>query len=208
MTNRGSSPSSSVCCTRLLSSRDATALKHRGVLFTAHLAHRFCRFKGAAAHKDGEPAEEALFLCRQQVVAPLQGVAQRLLAGGQVLRSSRQDLEPVREPLQQRLGRQEFAAGCGQFDGQRQAVQVHADLGDGAGIGRGHVKGRLDGLRAQHKEAYCSLLREGISGEGCCVRSGTASGETGNSCSPERWRAARLVTSMRRRGQEASREAS
>ena len=37
---------------------------------------------------------------------------------------------------------------------------MHADLGDGAGIGRGHTKGRLDGLRAQHKEAYCSLLRE------------------------------------------------
>ncbi len=64
------------------------------------------------------------------------------------------------EPLEQRLGRQELAARCGQFDGQRQPVQVHADLGYGAGIGRGHVKGGLDGLRAQYKQTHRGLLRE------------------------------------------------
>jgi hypothetical protein len=43
---------------------------------------------------------------------------------------------------------------------ERQPVQLHTDLSDGAGIGRGHVKGRLDGLRAQHKEPHRGLLRE------------------------------------------------
>ena len=39
---------------------------------------------------------------------------------------------------------------------------MHADFGDGAGIGRGHTKGGLDGLRAQHKEPHRGLLHEGL----------------------------------------------
>ncbi len=49
-----------------------------------------------------------------------------------------------------------------QFDGERQAVQTRTDLGDGAGIGLGQLKGRLDGLGTLHEEAHGSDLREGL----------------------------------------------
>ncbi len=72
------------------------------------------------------------------------------------------------ESLEQRLGRQELAAASGQFDGQRQPVQMHTDLGDGAGIGRGQLKGGLDGLRAQHKQTHRGLLHERLRRELLC----------------------------------------
>jgi hypothetical protein len=46
------------------------SLKHRGGLIAARLAHRFGRFKRAAADEDGEPAEQALFWFRQQGIRP------------------------------------------------------------------------------------------------------------------------------------------
>src|SRR5215813_9598411 len=60
---------------QVLVEQGCSTLKHRGSLIAARLAHRFGSFKRAAAHEDREPAEEALFLPTQQVVAPLQRVA-------------------------------------------------------------------------------------------------------------------------------------
>src|SRR5436309_12858778 len=48
------------------------SLKHREGLLTAHPAHGFGRIERAAADEDGEPAAEALLLCRQRVIAPLE----------------------------------------------------------------------------------------------------------------------------------------
>ena len=73
-------------------------------------------FECTATDEDREAPEEALLLFIQEIVAPLDGVAQRLLAGGQVLCSTCQDLEPVREALEQRLWWQQFDAGRGQLN--------------------------------------------------------------------------------------------
>src|SRR5690349_18198480 len=47
--------------------------------------------QGAAAHKDREPAKEMLLFCTQQVVAPLESVAQCLLPQGQIACTTGQD---------------------------------------------------------------------------------------------------------------------
>ena len=51
--------------------------------------------QGAASREDRQPAEERLLLLVQQVVAPVDGTAQGLLAGGQVARPSLQELQAV-----------------------------------------------------------------------------------------------------------------
>src|SRR6266487_6029602 len=53
-----------------------------------HDGHSLNRLKGAATNKDGELPEEALFLHRQKLIAPLDGVAQGLLSSRGVPRST------------------------------------------------------------------------------------------------------------------------
>jgi hypothetical protein len=53
--------------------------------------HRLCRGEGEAALKDGEELELRLLGIVEQVVAPGDGVAHRLLAVGEVARSSSQE---------------------------------------------------------------------------------------------------------------------
>ncbi len=126
------------------------------------LAYHLGSLEGAAANEDGEPAEEALFRFCQQVVAPLQRVAQRLLAHGQVACATGEDIQTMGKAMEQSLRWEQLAPGSGQFERQRQAIQAHADLCDGVRISRGQLKGRLDGLRAQDKEAHRGPLQEGL----------------------------------------------
>jgi hypothetical protein len=58
-----------------------------------------------AAHEDGEPPEEPLLLLAEQLIAPLDRVAQRLLSRRQIARASGQHLQPLRKAFEQRLGR-------------------------------------------------------------------------------------------------------
>ena len=83
-----------------------------------------------AADEDREPAEEALLLGCQQVVAPGDGIAHRLLPRRQVARASGQQRQPVLKSREQRCGREHLDPRRGQLDGQRQPVQSAADLGN------------------------------------------------------------------------------
>ncbi len=58
----------------------------------------------AAAGKDGEPPEELPLLGVQQLVAPLDSVAQGLLPLRHIARTARQYLQALAQPRQQRLG--------------------------------------------------------------------------------------------------------
>jgi hypothetical protein len=129
-------------------------LKDTEGLVAVLLAYHFGGLERTAAHEDGEPAEEALLLLAQQGIRPLESVAQRLLAGGQIACATCQHGEPMLQSFEQSLRRQQLAAGSGQFDRQRQAIQAHADICDGVRIGLCQLKGRLDGLRTQDKETY------------------------------------------------------
>ena len=59
----------------------------------------------------------------EQVVAPVDRAAQRLLARGQVARAARQQREPLARAVEHRLRRQQPDARRGQLDRERQPVQ-------------------------------------------------------------------------------------
>ena len=80
------------------------------------------RLVGAAAGEDGERAEEPLLRRREQVVRPLDRRAQRLLARIGVPAALEQ-VEPLREPLEELLGREDDRAGSRQLERERQVVE-------------------------------------------------------------------------------------
>ena len=68
-------------------------------------ADRLGRVEVAAAGEDRQPVEQPPRAVVEQVVAPGDRAAQRLLALGQVARAGRQDVELVLEPGEDRVGR-------------------------------------------------------------------------------------------------------
>ena len=75
-----------------------------------------------AAGEDGEAPEERLLVRGEQVVAPGDRVAHRLLPGRQVAVAARQERQAPLQPGQQCRRREDLDAGGGQLDRQRQAV--------------------------------------------------------------------------------------
>ena len=88
-----------------------------------------CGFERAAAGEDGEGPKEALLLLGEEVVAPLDRRSQRLLPGVCVAAALEQ-VEPLREPLQDLLGREHLRAGGRELDREREQVETAAELGD------------------------------------------------------------------------------
>ena len=85
----------------------------------------------AAADEDRQPGEQAALARAEQVVAPGDRAAERLLALGQVARAGRQDAELVLEPLEDRLGREELHPGRRELDRERHPVEPGGDPRDG-----------------------------------------------------------------------------
>ena len=110
--------------------------------------------------KTARPREELPVLRAEQVVAPVDRRAERLLARRLVARPAGEQLEAPLEPGEQRLRREQLRARGRELDRERQAVEADADLGD-----RGRVRGRhgevgLDRLRALDEERDRVVLRE------------------------------------------------
>src|SRR5262249_49189533 len=104
--------------------------------------------------------EERLFSRGQQVVTPINRAAQRLLAGGQTARGAGQKLEPVAERRKHLLRRQQPHARRRKVDGERQAVQLIADLGNGRCVFRVDAEVGFDGPRPFVKQPHCFVLRQ------------------------------------------------
>ena len=102
----------------------------------------------AAAGKDREVREQALLLGLQEVVAPGDRVAKRLVTGRFVTRSMAQEVESLVEPIEHLLGRKELRPrGC-ELEGKREAVEARADLLDGGRVLLGEPEGRFGRLGA------------------------------------------------------------
>ena len=153
--------------------------------------------------KTREAREERLLLRQQQVVAPGDRPAQRLLARGEVLRAARQQRQPLVEAAQERRRRERPHPGRRQLDRQRQAVQPDADLRHGrrVHVAEGEVGGRA--ARPLDEQPHRLGVRTASATAGR-RRSGTASGGTRCSCSPRRRSGIRLVTSTCRSGAATS----
>src|SRR5258708_36751676 len=138
--------------------KGSTPPQHIQRLLALISANKRSRLKSTTTDKDGKPPEEALLLGRQQVVAPLESIAQGLLATGQIPCTSLQNRKTTGEASGQGLRRQELDACCRQFDSQRQAVQADADLGDRSGIGLRQLKIMQDSLVTPAQERHTAPL--------------------------------------------------
>ncbi len=83
----------------------------------------------AAASEDREAGEELLFCGREELVAPLDRGSQGLLTGIGVATALEQ-VEPLREALEDLRGRERLGAGGGELDGEGERVEAGAQLGD------------------------------------------------------------------------------
>ena len=89
---------------------------------------------------------------RQQVVAPFERRAQRLVAPQQHSRAPGQHLEAFVQARPQAFQAEQRQARDGQLDGQRNAVQPAADLGDRRQGPAVRFETRNDGPRARDEE--------------------------------------------------------
>ena len=83
----------------------------------------------AAAAEDGQPGEEPLLVCREQVVRPGDRRPQRLLARVGVAAGPEQ-VQSLRDPLDDLCGCEHPDPGGGELERQRQVVQPAAQLGN------------------------------------------------------------------------------
>ena len=138
--------------TRLLATSDSRPSR-LSTSPSSRSAHGVGGFQRPAADEDGEAAEEAALGLVQQVVAPGDRVAQRLLTGRQVACAAGQEGKSSLQPADDRLGREQADPGGRQLDRQRQAVQPDADLGDRGGVLVGEREVRPDASRARSRNS-------------------------------------------------------
>src|SRR5215469_977299 len=87
------------------------------------------------------------------MIAPHDRITQSMLALWEITWPTRQESQPVfLQPLQKRAEWKEFEPCHGEFDRQRQAIQVTADLDDEWGLFIAQLKGGLDLPRSLEKE--------------------------------------------------------
>src|SRR5207253_8376476 len=80
-------------------------------------ANRLDGFQRATTRKDREPPEKPLLLGIEEVVAPGNGIAQGLLPRWRIACPTCQHCQPLSQSCEERLRRQQFAAGRSQLDG-------------------------------------------------------------------------------------------
>ena len=104
-------------------------------------ADAFGHIQLAAADEHGQAVEQPAGAGFEQVVAPRDRPAQRLLALRQVPRARREQREVVLEPGDDLFGRQELDARRGKLDGQRHPVQPRGDPADRRRVGVRELEG-------------------------------------------------------------------
>jgi hypothetical protein len=95
------------------------AIEHPKRRFPFEGADGLHHLQGAPADEYGQAREKQLLVGREQVVAPVDGIAQRLLACRQVTRTPGEHSQPAAQLPEQRLGWQNMHPRGRQLDGQR-----------------------------------------------------------------------------------------
>src|SRR5215471_1677639 len=122
---------------------------------------RFCCRKRAATDEDREQTEEPLFICSEQIMTPLDGIAQGLLPGGYITYTADEQRQTLPQTRQERLWWEQPDARRRQFDGQWEPIQAHADFCHERRVGVCHLELRGDRLRPLDEEGHRLVLREG-----------------------------------------------
>src|SRR6266566_2340241 len=94
----------------------------------------------------------------KQVVAPLDRLAQGLLAGGHITCAAGQKGQTLPQTGQQELRREQPDARRCQLDGEWESIQANTDLCHSRGVGVRHLEIRLDCLRTFDKERHRFVL--------------------------------------------------
>ena len=113
--------------------------------------HRLDRLDRAAT-EDRQQLEEPLLGGAQELVAPLDRRAQRLLPLGQIAGAAAEVLEAAAESIPERLRREEVQARGGELDRQRQPVEPATDLGHGGGVVVREAEVGPDAARPLHEQ--------------------------------------------------------
>src|SRR3954468_7003639 len=79
--------------------------------------------------KHGKAAEKSLLPLTEQVMTPVDGCGESLLARDPAA-TSREEAKAVGEALENLSGSEMCGPGSGKFDGERDAIKATADLGD------------------------------------------------------------------------------
>ncbi len=124
----------------------------------------------------------------EEVVGPGDGVAEGLLAAGEIAGAGSQELETAGETGSEGLGREDLDTGGGELNGEGETVEAGADLGDGGGVGLGQGEGWIGRADAGEEEGNrrgrgqfvrrCAALRgrDGERGERELLLAGEAEG--------------------------------
>ena len=96
--------------------------------------HRLCRLERPPAAEDGQPPQKHALVLGQQLVAPVDGGPQRLLAGHGRAVAAGEEAELVAETVEDLAGGEHVHARGGQLDGQRDAVEAPADVLDDSAV--------------------------------------------------------------------------
>src|SRR5512142_2859889 len=111
-------------------------------------------FHEEAAREDADALEDELFLPGEEVVAPVDRGAERLLPYDVLLAVAGQQAEAVLEPVEDLPGREGAAAGRGELDRERDAVEPPADLADNGRVGPSDHERGVDCEGALAEEPY------------------------------------------------------
>ena len=93
--------------------------------------HLFGGFERESAREHRQSVEQVLLRVGEQLVAPVQGCSQGLLARRRQARPSREQAQRVTDPFCNLLNRQEWQACRGQLQSQRNAIHAGTDMGHG-----------------------------------------------------------------------------
>ena len=107
-----------------------------------------------AAREDGQPAQQRPLGLGEEVVAPVDQRAQRLLAAQRGARAAGEQAEAVAEAVGDLLGRQHRDAGGRQLDRERYPVEPMADLRDRGRVLGGEREAGLDPAGALDEQAH------------------------------------------------------
>ncbi|OPZ86620.1 MAG: hypothetical protein BWY76_00859 [bacterium ADurb.Bin429] len=108
--------------------------------------------------EDRQPAQHRLFDRRQQIVAPVNEGTQRLLSGKSAAIAARQQAEAVIQARGDLLERHGAHARGRQFNRQRDAVKVDAELRQRRRVSTRQFERGLHGKRAVHEETDGFIL--------------------------------------------------
>ena len=106
------------------------------------------------ARKNSQAGEQVLFCAVEQTIAPIDGVVQGLVTQRQVNKRGSQRFEAIFQLEEQLVRGKRMALPGGQFNRQRQAVQLGANFGYAGGIFNRQLKSRFNIARPGDKQRH------------------------------------------------------